>query len=82
MKLKVNLKPLRQVIIQEFNSIKSATSDTFGLIYTCVLIVFFFIAGILGILNYFFIKALLFLALALLLVYCILVMYKNKNHPE
>jgi len=78
----MNLKPLLQVIIQEFNKVKNPKSDAFGLAYTIALVVLFFVSGILGILNYFIIKVLLFSGLAMLLFYIILIMDKNKNHPE
>ena len=78
----MNLKPLLQRIIQEFNRIKDHDRDTFGIIYTSFVATFFFVGGILGILNNFMIKMLLFLALGFLLVYCIMIMDKNKNHPS
>ena len=78
----MNLKPLLQVIIQEFNKVKNPKSDEFGLAYTIALVVLFFVSGILGILNYFIIKVILFSGLAMLLFYIILIMDKNKNHPE
>jgi len=78
----MNLKLLRLRIIQEFNSVKKGNLNAFGLVYTGCLAAFFFLSGILGILNYFMIKLLLLLALAFLLAYCIMIMNKNKNHPE
>lgn len=79
----MNLKQLLQVIIQEFNTaVKNTQVDTFGLIFTIAIVGLFFVSGIIGILNYFMIKVLLFSALALLLFYCILVLDKNKNHPD
>ena len=79
----MNLKRLLQVIIQEFDkTVKNTQVDEFGLVFTISLVALFFISGILGILNNFMIKVLLFSALALLLFYCILVMDKNKNHPD
>jgi hypothetical protein len=56
--------------------------DTFGFIFTIALVSLFFVSGILGILDYFIIKWILFLALAFLLVYCILIIANNKNHPD
>jgi hypothetical protein len=79
----MNLKRLLQVIIQEFDkTVKNTQVDSFGLVFTISIVALFFISGILGILNNFMIKVLLFSALALLLFYCILVMDKNKNHPD
>ncbi len=78
----MNLKPLRHGIIQAFDRINFKDIDALGILYTILLIAFFFLSGIIGILNYFIIKVLLFLALAVLLVYCIMVMSKNKNHPD
>ena len=78
----MSLKPLLQVIIREFNKFKDPKSDAFGLAYTFALVVLFFVSGILGILNYFIIKVFLFSGIAMLLFYIILIMDKNKNHPE
>jgi hypothetical protein len=79
----MNLKRLLQVIIQEFDrTVKNTQVDEFGLVFTISLVALFFISGILGILNNFMIKVLLFSGLAILLFYIILIMDKNKNHPE
>lgn len=79
----MNLKRLLQEITQEFNqTVKYTNFDTFGLIFTIAIVGLFFISGIFGILNNFMIKVLLFSALALLLFYCILMLDKNKNHPD
>jgi hypothetical protein len=78
----MNLKQLRQVIIREFNKLKDKNKDAWGIAYTTALAVLFYVSGILGILDYFIIKILLFLALPFLLVYCILIMVQNKNHPD
>ncbi|MGM5470934.1 hypothetical protein ACS386_11710 [Flavobacteriaceae bacterium LMO-SS05] len=78
----MNLKPLLLGIIRVFDRVNFKDINALGLLCTIILIVFFFISGALGVLNYFIIKVLLFLALAILLVYCILVMAKNKNHPK
>jgi len=82
MKLKVSLKKLHRLIIQEFNSYKGTNRDTYGIIYSAGIVLFFFVSGILGILEYFIIKVLLFVALSYLFVYCILVMDENKNHLD
>jgi hypothetical protein len=78
----VSLKQLSQVIIREYNKLIDKNNDAWGIAYTAALIALFYISGILGILEYFIIKILLFLALAFLLVYCILIMVQNKNHPD
>ena len=79
----MNLKQYLQEIIQEFNqTVKNTNLDTFGLVFTISLVGLFFVSGILGILNNFMIKVLLFSALALLLFYCILILDQNKNHPD
>ena len=79
----MNLKLFLQEIIQEFNqTVKNTNLDTFGLIFTIAIVALFFVSGILGILNNFMIKVLLFSSLALLLFYCILMLDNNKNHPD
>jgi hypothetical protein len=78
----MSLKQLRQVITQAFNNENTLNKDVIGLMYTGVLALSFFIFGAIGILDYFIIKVILFIALAVLLVYCILIMDKNKNHQE
>jgi len=78
----VSSEKLRQLITQEFNRLKGKENDAWGVAYTSSLAALFFISGILGILDYFIIKAILFLALGFLLVYCILIMSQNKNHPD
>lgn len=79
----MNLKLFLQEIIREFNqTVKNTHLDTYGLISTIAIVALFFISGIIGILNNFMIKVLLFSGLALLLFYCILIMDKNKNHPD
>ena len=79
----MNLKQYLQEITREFNqTVKNTNLDTFGLVFTIALVGLFFVSGILGILNNFMIKVLLFSALALLLFYCILILDQNKNHPD
>lgn len=57
--------------------------NTIALIYTGILTLSFLVFGIIDILDYFIIKMLLFLALGLLILYCIyIVVDKNENHPE
>ncbi|TVZ59338.1 hypothetical protein NA63_1866 [Flavobacteriaceae bacterium MAR_2010_105] len=57
--------------------------NSIALMYTGILTLSFFVCGIIGVLDYFIIKILLFLALGLLLLYCIyIVVDKNENHPE
>ena len=57
------------------------TKNTFALILTALITFGFFFAGIFGILDYFIVKALLFLGFLLLAIYVFLIVSaENKNH--
>lgn len=62
------------------------SKNTIALIYTGIITVGFFVAGLFGVLDYFIVKLLLFVGFALLIIYLIVMVTKqsaeNKNHPE
>ncbi|MBR9915062.1 MAG: hypothetical protein GYB32_09600 [Algicola sp.] len=64
---------------------KKPTRNTLTLIYSGLIVVGFFIAGVLDILDYLIVKAILFLAFALLAVYLVMIILKDsekENHPK
>lgn len=59
--------------------------DTLTLIYTGIIVAGFFIAGIFNVLDYFIVKAILFLGYLVLFIYLIKNVFigtKNKNHLD
>lgn len=61
------------------------SKNTFAVLYTTFIVAGFFTAGIFDVLDYFIVKALLFVSFLLLVIYLIIVVLKdieNKNHME
>lgn len=56
--------------------------DVIGRTLTGIIAIGFLIAGIFDVLDYFIVKFLLFGFFISLVVYMIIRLYKNKNHPE
>lgn len=60
------------------------SKNTLALIYTAILTFSFFFAGLFGVLDYFIVKALLFIGFGVIVVYIIILLQKqsaeNKNH--
>lgn len=54
--------------------------DTLILIYTGIIVAGFFIAGIFNVLDYFIVKALLFIGYLVLFIYLIKKVFIDKNH--
>ena len=64
------------VITQAFNFM---SKNTLALIYTGIITFGFFTAGVLDVLDYFIVKALLFVAVVVLFIIIFMIVNKNEN---
>ena len=58
------------------------SKDSFALIYTGIITIGFFVAGVFDVLDYFIVQVLLYIGVSLLFIYLFFIVTNNKNKNQ